>query len=809
MSDALGRLTTIYEDPSSLNYSTSYGYDVLNDLTQVSQGSQTRTFAYDSLKRLTSATNPENGTVSFSYDNNGNVLTRTDARSITTTIAYDAVNRPTSKSYNDSPQTPTINFYYDSQTLPSGAPSYSRGYSTGRVVAVTYGGSSAGNYYGFDALGRAVTKYQQTDSVNYLVGANYNLANDLTSETYPAVPGYSDRRTCTYSFDSANRLASLNSNSTSYASGASVSSISYASHDALSSETYGNGLVHAITYNNRLQPNEIKLGTSGSPTSVVDLTYSYGSTSNNGNVQSISYSGGGLSYTQSFSYDSLNRLSTPIETSGGSTSWSQTNGYDQYGNRWIDYGGGSHNLSFSSTTNRITTSGFSYDSAGNLTNDSSHSYSFDAENKIVKVDSTSTFVYDGGGQRVKKLIGENTRFIYGIGGQLIAEFNGSSGVLTKEYIYGASGLVATIEPSGGTKYTTSDVLGSPRIVTNSSGGVVSRHDFMPFGEELFAGTGGRTTGIGFSVSDGLRQAFTLKERDVETGLDYFLSRYYSASQGRFTSADDVGGRLTNPQSLNRYAYVLNDPLKYIDPTGHQDKKAQVEQPKPKTVIDEGKRYRMTVKITEIGEVTNSSNSLSSLVGSSAPLPGPIPRPAPTPTPLPPGYNSGSGSNMTQAQAFATAGAIVAIGGGPEDPAADVVAGGVLTAEEIDMLLLASAVTAANVSEAARDKTEEERGIPLYRGVAPDHPGFLFALEGTAIPIGGHDDPALHNAGYTASIFTSWTPNPAIAAGFAGPGGVVLFKNINPRQIVPSPDAFREQEVLVIGVVTGAQVRRVP
>jgi RHS repeat-associated protein len=70
---------------------------------------------------------------------------------------------------------------------------------------------------------------------------------------------------------------------------------------------------------------------------------------------------------------------------------------------------------------------------------------------------------------------------------------------------------------------------------------------------------------------------TLKERDIETGLDYFLARYYASAQGRFTSADSYGGRLTNPQTLNRYAYVLNNPLKYTDPTGHQAKEPLCDQ----------------------------------------------------------------------------------------------------------------------------------------------------------------------------------------------------------------------------------------
>jgi len=287
-------------------------------------------------------------------------------------------------------------------------------------------------------------------------------------------------------------------------------------------------------------------------------------------VQSIAYSGGGLSHTQSFGYDALNRLTTSNENSGAS--WSQTNGYDQYGNRWIDYGGGVHNLSFNTSTNRITNSGFSYDSAGNLTNDTIHAYTFDAENKISKVDNVPTYVYDGEGQRVKKLIGENTRFIYGIGGQLVAEFDGATGNLQKEYVQAGETLI-TIEPtavnSNGARYTTSDHLGSPRVVTNSSAGVVSRHDLMPFGEELSAGVGGRTIAMGFGVTDNLRQRFTGQPRDTETGLDFFSARYYASTQGRFTSTDPLqaSAHPARPQTWNRYAYVLNNPLRMVDPSG--------------------------------------------------------------------------------------------------------------------------------------------------------------------------------------------------------------------------------------------------
>jgi YD repeat-containing protein len=108
-----------------------------------------------SLKRLTSATNPESGTISYSYDSNGNLTQKTDARSIVTSFAYDALNRLIARSYtNDGGLTPPVNYYYDNASLPSGAPaSFNRGYATGRLVAVTYGSSSSnGDYRGYDDL---------------------------------------------------------------------------------------------------------------------------------------------------------------------------------------------------------------------------------------------------------------------------------------------------------------------------------------------------------------------------------------------------------------------------------------------------------------------------------------------------------------------------------------------------------------------------------------------------------------------------------------------------------------------------------
>jgi RHS repeat-associated protein len=112
-------------------------------------------------------------------------------------------------------------------------------------------------------------------------------------------------------------------------------------------------------------------------------------------------------------------------------------------------------------------------------------------------------------------------------------------------------------------------LGSTRLVTDSQANVRARHDYMPFGEEISAGIGGRTSGQGYGATDDTRQKFTSKERDNESGLDYFGARYYSSMQGRFTSVDPELGsaKRGSPETWNRYSYCLNNPLVLVDPDG--------------------------------------------------------------------------------------------------------------------------------------------------------------------------------------------------------------------------------------------------
>jgi RHS repeat-associated protein len=122
------------------------------------------------------------------------------------------------------------------------------------------------------------------------------------------------------------------------------------------------------------------------------------------------------------------------------------------------------------------------------------------------------------------------------------------------------------------QWLVTDQLGTPRMVFDKTGSLsgVSRHDYLPFGEELYVGTGGRTSTEGYNT-DNVRQHFTGKERDNETGLDYFGARYYASTQGRFTSIDPDNYQakrdLKDAQSWNAYSYVNNNPLSRTDPDG--------------------------------------------------------------------------------------------------------------------------------------------------------------------------------------------------------------------------------------------------
>jgi RHS repeat-associated protein len=305
--------------------------------------------------------------------------------------------------------------------------------------------------------------------------------------------------------------------------------------------------------------------------SKLQIGYDYGTTNNNGNILSQAILVGGTTINQNYSYDQVNRLANAVELGA----WSQIYDYDVYGNRAVRNGSHMPNpaitpvstfagdlSAFNASTNRISLGGFGYDNTGNLTSDpttATNGITYDAENRqtsYTRGGVTNSYSYDGNSLRVKKVDTTGTIiFVYNAMGQLIAEYH--------------SDPVPTPPGGGGTSYFTDDHLGSTRLVSKQDGAVKARYDYLPFGEELIAGVGLRTTGLGYNGADSTRQKFTSKERDPETGLDYFGERYCSSAAGRFTSIDSGAIEPIDPQSLNRYVYTKNNPLFYFDPDGEQ------------------------------------------------------------------------------------------------------------------------------------------------------------------------------------------------------------------------------------------------
>ncbi len=251
-------------------------------------------------------------------------------------------------------------------------------------------------------------------------------------------------------------------------------------------------------------------------------------------------------YSETYHYDELYRLDS-AETSVWSLSWV----YDRYGNRLSQSGSGgvpTETLTISTTTNRV--SGWTYDAAGNVTNDGTHTYAYDAENRLISVDAgvTATYAYGPNGERVWKIAGGVTTYYYwGIGEKV-------SGSWTKFFVSGLGGKLVEYSSST-TKFFVTNHLGSVAARMDVSGTLSETYRYLPFGE-LFAGSA--TT-----------HEFTGKERDQESGLDYFGARYLASNHGRWMSVDPVFRKAHDPQSLNRYAYSRNDPIGKYDPNGEE------------------------------------------------------------------------------------------------------------------------------------------------------------------------------------------------------------------------------------------------
>jgi RHS repeat-associated protein len=626
--DALGRLIQVFEDPSGLNYETDYGYDVLDNLISVTQKGgatstqwRTRSFTYDSLSRLTCAANPEitsglstanpascpatyagtytSGTVGYAYNADSELTTKTapapnqtGTATVTVTYSYNNDHQVIATTYSDG-TTPNTQFGYNGTSLTGCTTTPPTLADSNPVHARTSmcDGSGATSW-AHDPMGRALTEKRTivgSSAITNSAQFTYYLDGELKLLTYPKTgrqikytPNGSGNYTAGRPVTVVDTTNNINF----------VTAATYTPHGEVASLTMGASVNAAETYNSRLQPLQIyytvgmissntltQLQQASCPTTtatIMSRLYDFGqaSSNNNGTVQTITNCRD-TNRTQNFVYDSLNRIQQAYTTGNSplTTSWGEAFTIDAWGNLTNKAGitgkTNTETLNVAPATIKNQVNGFCNDSAGNLVLNSAcptgtftPTYSYDSENRLISTGGV-TYTYDADGQRVKKSNG----MLYWAGSSSDALVETDlSGNATAEYVFFNGRRIARIDqPAGSVEYYYSDHLGSADVITNASGTITKESDYYPYGGEIPIVTG-----------DTNRYKFTGKERDSESGLDNFGARYDSSSLGRFMTPDWAARPTAvpyavfgDPQSLNLYGYVRNDPVGRADADGHQ------------------------------------------------------------------------------------------------------------------------------------------------------------------------------------------------------------------------------------------------
>jgi RHS repeat-associated protein len=575
--DGLGRTTIVCEisantllgvsptscgtDISGMGFVTSYAYALATPTTTITQGAQTRVFQSDWLGRPTLVQEPESGTTTYSYAYGGLVVTRqrptanqtSSSVLTTTTTQYDSLGRVVSITYSDG--TPAKTFAYDKSAGTSFS-DLTQTYLKGRLSLASV--PTAGTAYSYDAMGR--TSYLDeclpsgcgTVTDNHQLHYTYDLAGNLLTSTDGSAIG------STYTVSPAGEVLSLTSSLSDSTDPAHIVSIAQYGPNGPLSYSLGNGLAGAYSYD--------ALGRLNGGTVSASGTQVYGFT-NGWKGQQLTGSGDSvLGQGSTYGYDEFNRLASRTVNSGTGPNYAWA--YDRYGNRLsqtMTGGTGSgltSSLSVNSANNQVT--GYTYDAAGNMTNDGFHTYTYDADGHITAVDGgqTASYVYNALNQRVRAMVGTTaTEYVFSAGGQRVSEWNGATLAQIKGKYYWGTRPVAYYSGNA-THFEHPDWMGTERMRTTYNSAlspayaVEGSFTSLPFGDGLSA-YGTDTT------------HYATLDSDQESGTAHAQFRQYSSAQGRWLSPDPYGGSYSfhNPQSFNRYSYVLDNPLTLTDPSG--------------------------------------------------------------------------------------------------------------------------------------------------------------------------------------------------------------------------------------------------
>src|SRR6267143_2716020 len=498
--------------------------------------------AYDGLGRITNARILEVSTtsdVTYGYDLDSNRTSVTDPRG-TVNFEYDALHRLLRKKYG---VTIVSEYTYDGSAANN---------AIGRLITDTDGAAGSGadkSDYTYDPMGRILTANRTVSATPYTIAYQYDYMGELTQLSYPS------GRKVSYTYSSSaelNKVTDVTSTNFDYVSGASYSPLG-----TLQQLNLANQVATTLGWNNLARMTSILTQKSGSA-ALLNLGYSYYA---NSQIQQITNNLDSLK-TEKYTYDELRRLLTAQRGPDTNIQRKYSYDYDRFGNRWgqtlVAGSGFGGTNSFDYTSNRVTSTGFSYDASGNITaNGPGTSFTFNQENFITAASASNSYSVDTRGRRVKKTVsGVTTSYFYS-GSVVISEKLGSAWT---DYIFFGNQRIA--QQTGSTltvaKFLHQDHLGSTRVCSDGSGNSAGTCDYEPFGEF-------QPGSACSSLPTNYR--FAGMEFDLETAMYHTIFRQYDPNQGRWTGVDALPGSPSDPQSLNRYTYVANDTANLVDPSG--------------------------------------------------------------------------------------------------------------------------------------------------------------------------------------------------------------------------------------------------
>ena len=551
--DALNRLQkTIanYDgtDTATKNTTTSYAFDSLNRLTQVTDPSSLNTtYSYDGLSDAVGRTSPDTGSTIRTFDAAGDVLTSTDAKGIGATNTYDALNRLITTSYADTTQ--NVTYTYDEANSTTGC---STSYPIGRPTRVIE--HSVTTVFCYDARGNIIEKQQTIGTTTDTTGYSISAGGRLSGIVYPSGTLVS------YTRDGDGRITGVNATPPKGATSTVVSSVTYQPFGPVSGYKLGNSQTIVRTYDANYRLTDLT-----SPAFNLHVLRDV-----MGDITAIGNASGANPATENYNYDPLYRLTAVIDS--GTTKESVT--YNPTGDRLSKSGSGlaTGTYTYNTGTHQLNATGNAartVDADGNTTAiteaGSTYGFGYSDRNRMTVAQlagsTIATYTYNALNERIEKVTGTATeRYDYNEGSQLLGEY----GATTRDYIWMDGIPVADVDTSGSTStvaYVTADQLGTARAIANSSGTTEWQ---LPYQSNPWNEVAPTISGYTYNLR------FPGQYFDQETGFNYNINRDYDSATGRYIESDPTGLRA----GPNTYTYVRNSPLMGGDRLGLQDEEEE-------------------------------------------------------------------------------------------------------------------------------------------------------------------------------------------------------------------------------------------